>query len=273
MSYQMIQTEFAQGIALIWLNRPDTRNAMNDVFIAELTDAFSAAIEDDAVRAIVLAGRGKAFCAGADLNWLKKARAMTPEQAREDSIGLARLLRLIHDSPKPTVARVHGPAFAGGMGLVAACDIAVASHNAKFCLSEAKLGLLPAMISPFVMKAMGVSHARRYFLTAEVFDAAEAYRIGFVHELAPPEELDATVNAILGHLVLGSPNALTECKNLILDLAGKPIDDAIAEETAARLARVRASDDAQEGIDAFFAKRPPRWVPPPPPAATPEDDD
>jgi methylglutaconyl-CoA hydratase len=147
------------------------------------------------------------------------------------------------------------------MGLVAACDIAVASHDAKFCLSEAKLGLLPAMISPFVMKAMGVSHARRYFLTAEVIEAAEAWRIGFVHELVAPEELDARVNAILGHLVLGSPNALHECKRLILELAGRPIDDAIAEDTAGRLARVRASDEAREGIEAFFAKRRPNWVP------------
>jgi len=263
MSHTMIETEFAQGIALIWLNRPDTRNAMNDVLIAELTEAFRTAIADPAVRAIVLAGRGRAFCAGADLNWLMKARDMTPQERHDDSIALARLLRLIHDSPKPTVARVHGPAYAGGMGLVAACDIAVASHDAKFCLSEAKLGLLPAMISPFVMKAMGVSHARRYFLTAEVIEAAEAWRIGFVHELVAPEELDARVNAILGHLVLGSPNALHECKRLILELAGRPIDDAIAEDTAARLARVRASDEAREGIEAFFGKRRPNWVPQP----------
>ena len=189
MSYQTLQTEYAQGIALIWMNRPKMRNALDNVVIAELTDAFSAAIEDDGVRAIVLAGRGKAFCAGADLNWLKTAREMTPDEAREDSIGLARLLRLIYESPKPTVARVQGAAYAGGMGLVAACDIAVASHQAKFCLSEVKLGLIASMIGPYVIKAMGEARARRYFLTAEPFDAAEAYRIGFVHELAPAEEL------------------------------------------------------------------------------------
>ena len=271
MSYQTLQTEYAQGIALIWMNRPKMRNALDNVVIAELTDAFSAAIEDDGVRAIVLAGRGKAFCAGADLNWLKTAREMTPDEAREDSIGLARLLRLIYESPKPTVARVQGAAYAGGMGLVAACDIAVASHQAKFCLSEVKLGLIASMIGPYVIKAMGEARARRYFLTAEPFDAAEAYRIGFVHELAPAEELDATVNMMLGHLVMASPNAMSETKQLIRDVVGRPIDDDLTRDTAGRLARVRASDDAQEGISAFFEKRKPRWVPEPP--AAPDDDD
>ena len=271
MSYQTLQTEYAQGIALIWMNRPKMRNALDNLVIAELTDAFSAAIEDDGVRAIVLAGRGKAFCAGADLNWLKTAREMTPDEAREDSIGLARLLRLIYESPKPTVARVQGAAYAGGMGLVAACDIAVASHQAKFCLSEVKLGLIASMIGPYVIKAMGEARARRYFLTAEPFDAAEAYRIGFVHELAPADELDATVNMMLGHLVMASPNAMSETKQLIRDVVGRPIDDELTRDTAGRLARVRASDDAQEGISAFFEKRKPRWVPEPP--AAPDDDD
>ncbi|MBP8307561.1 MAG: enoyl-CoA hydratase/isomerase family protein [Burkholderiaceae bacterium] len=271
MSYQTLQTEYAQGIALIWMNRPKMRNALDNVVIAELTDAFSAAIEDDGVRAIVLAGRGKAFCAGADLNWLKTAREMTPDEAREDSIGLARLMRLIYESPKPTVARVQGAAYAGGMGLVAACDITVAAHEAKFCLSEVKLGLIASMIGPYVIKAMGEARARRFFLTAEAFDAAEAYRIGFVHELAPAEELDATVNRLLGHLVMASPNAMAETKQLIRDVVGRPIDDELTHDTATRLARVRASDDAQEGISAFFEKRKPRWVPEPP--AKPDDDD
>lgn len=273
MSYQTLQTEYAQGIALIWMNRPKMRNALDNVVIAELTDAFSAAIEDDGVRAIVLAGRGKAFCAGADLNWLKTAREMTPDEAREDSIGLARLMRLIYESPKPTVARVQGAAYAGGMGLVAACDITVASHEAKFCLSEVKLGLIASMIGPYVIKAMGEARARRFFLTAEPFDAAEAYRIGFVHELAPAEELDATVNGILGHLVMASPNAMSETKQLIRDVVGRPIDDELTRDTAGRLARVRASDDAQEGISAFFEKRKPRWVPEPPAAPADDDDD
>jgi methylglutaconyl-CoA hydratase len=229
--------------------------------LAELKDALECAIEDPDVRAIVLTGRGSAFCAGADLGWLRKARDMTPEETKADSAVLASVLKLLYESPKPTVARVNGAAFAGGMGLVSACDISIASTDAKFCLSEAKLGLIPAMISPYVIKAMGESRARRFFLTAEVFDAAEAYRIGFVDDIAPPEELDATVNAILGHLLLGSPNALHECKRLIRDVSGQPISDALAQETAARLAVARASADGQEGIAAFFEKRKPSWVP------------
>ena len=261
MSYTTIETQLAQGVALIWLNRPEMRNAMNDVLIRELTDAVEAAIDDDSVRAIVLAGRGKAFCAGADLGWMKSGKQMTPEESRRDSFALAHLLRTLYESPKPTVARVHGPAYAGGLGLVTACDIAIAAHEAQFCISEAKLGLIPSMISPYLIKAMGERAARRFFLTAEVFDAAEAYRIGMVQEIATAEELDGTVNEILGHLLLGGPNALRECKQLILDMTGRPIDDALADDTAGRIARVRASDEAQEGIASFFEKRRPAWVP------------
>lgn len=260
MTYTTIEVERDAGVARLWLNRPDLRNAMNDVLIAELNDAIAALVADDAVRAIVLGGRGKAFCAGGDLAWMKTAREMTPEAAREDSGKLARVLRRLYESPKPTVARVHGAAFAGGMGLVAACDIAVASAETRFCLSEVKLGLIPAMISPYVIRAMGEPRARRYFLTAEVFDAAEAHRIGFVHELAPAGELDGRLDALLAHLVQGGPLALGETKRLIRDVAGRPIDDAITDETASRIARVRASDEAQEGIAAFFEKRKPGWV-------------
>jgi methylglutaconyl-CoA hydratase len=260
MTYQTIQTELRSGVALIWLNRPDVRNAMNDVLIDELTNALTNAEADAAVRAIVLAGRGTAFCAGGDLSWMKKAREMTPEQARADSKRLTTVMRLLYEGRKPSVARVHGPAFAGGMGLVAACDIAIAVQEAKFCLSEVKLGLIPAMISPYVIKAMGEVHARRYFLTGEVFEAAEAYRIGFVDELVRAEDLDATVNKVVGHLLLGGPNALAEAKRLIRDVAGKPIDDRLTEDTAARIAKARASDEGQEGITSFFEKRQPSWV-------------
>ena len=270
MSYETLETEIAQGVALIWLNRPKLRNAMNDTMIAELTDAVGRAIEDDEIRAIVLAGRGKAFCAGGDLNWMQRAREMTPDEAKADSAHLANLLRMLYESPKPTVARVHGPAFAGAMGLVAACDIAVAAHEAKFCLSEVKLGLIPAMISPYVVRAMGEANARRYFLTGEVFEASEAYRIGFVHELAPAEELDGEVNRILGHLLLGGPKALGEAKRLIRDVVNRPIDESLAADTAARIAAIRASDEAQEGIAAFFEKRPPAWVPV---TGSPEDEE
>ena len=261
MNYETIETVRAPGVALIWLNRPDLRNAMNDTMIAELTDAFEAAIEDESIRAIVLAGRGKAFCAGGDLNWMKRANEMTPEEAFEDSRKLAKLLRTIHDSPKPVVARVHGAAFAGGMGLVAACDIAVAGHEARFCLSEVKLGLIPAMISPYVIEPIGTNQARRWFLTAEVIEAAEAWRIGLVHEIAPTDELDGAVNMILGHLVQAGPLALGQAKRLIRDVAGREIDDALTDETARRIAEVRASPEAQEGIAAFFGKRQAAWVP------------
>lgn len=261
MTYTTLETELRHGVALVWLNRPDVRNAMNSVLIAELTDALDRAIDDDRVRAIVLAGRGRAFCAGADLGWLKTARTMSADEAHADSAHLAQLLRRLYESPKPTVARVHGPAYAGGMGLVAACDIAVASTEASFCLSEVKLGLIPSMISPHVIRAMGQQQARRYFLTGEVFDAAEAWRIGFVHEIAQADTLDATVNEIVGHLLVGGPNALRECKQLVRDMTGVAIDDSVTHDTAARIARIRASDEGQEGIASFFEKRRPAWVP------------
>ena len=259
--YSTVEILFEDGIGQIWLNRPDLRNALNDVLIAELHQAISAAIADPKVRVILLAGKGKAFCAGGDLNWMKTARNMSAEEARKDSVKLAEVLRLMYESPKPIVARVQGSAFAGGMGLVAAADIAVASTDAKFCLSEVKLGLIPAMISPYVIKAMGEPNARRYMLTAEVFEAAEAYRIGLVHDIAQPEGFDELNNTILGNLLLASPNAMHETKRLIRDVSGQPIGDAVMNETAARIAKVRASDDAQEGIAAFFEKRKPSWVP------------
>ena len=257
---QTIEVEQAQGVARIWLNRPDLRNAMNDVLIGELTRAVRAAVEDPAVRVIVMGGRGTAFCAGGDLAWMKRAREMTPEEARKDSGNLAGVLRMLYESPKPTVARVHGPAFAGGMGLVTACDIAVTSTEAKVCLSEVKLGLIPAMISPYVIRKMGETQARRYFLTGEVFDAAEAARIGMVSVLTEAADLDDRLGAIVRALLQGGPRAMGECKQLIRDVAGQPIDDALTADTAARIARVRASDEAQEGNGAFFDKRKPNWV-------------
>ncbi len=261
MNYRTLQVAVERGVASIWLDRPDVRNAMDDVVIGELTAAFERAVGDDAVRAIVLGGRGSAFCAGGDLNWMKRARAFTPEQNRADSAQLARMLRTLHESPKPTVARVHGAAFAGGMGLVAACDVAVASADTRFCLSEVRLGLLPAMISPYVIRAIGERQARRYFLTAEVFDAAEARRIGLVHETCAPDALDAEVDALLARLLQGGPVALRESKRLVRDVAGRPIDDALLDDTAARIAAARASDEGQEGIAAFFEKRRPAWNP------------
>ncbi len=260
MSFETIETQIQQSVAVIWLNRPDVRNAMNDVMIAELNEAVAAAIEDEPIRAIVFAGRGSAFCSGGDLNWMRKAKEMTPEQAINDSMQLANLLQMIYESPKPTLARVQGSAFAGAMGLVGACDVAIAAHGTKFCLSEVKLGLIPAMISPYVIQAIGERQARRYFLSAEVFDAAEAYRIGFVHDLCPQEELDEAVNAMLGSLLLGAPGALQSAKQLIRDVQGKAISPVLALDTAQRIAACRAGAEAQEGIAAFFEKRKPQWV-------------
>jgi len=261
MTYSTLQTTLSQGAAVIWLNRPDVRNAMTIELIGELTDAVSTASEDPDVRAIVLAGTGKAFCAGADLNWMKAASTYGPAENEADSIKLANLLRTIAESPKPTVARVHGPAFAGGLGLVCACDIAVASFEAKFCLTEVRIGLIPAMISPYVIRAMGPRGASRYFLTAEVFDAAEAYRLGVIQELAPPEELDAAVNRILGTLVLAGPGAMADTKRLIHDITGRTVDDALARDTAQRIAQSRASEEGREGIASFLEKRKPNWHP------------
>lgn len=261
MAYSTLQTTLSQGVAVIWLNRPDVRNAMSIELISELTDAVSAAADDAEVRAIVLAGHGKAFCAGADLNWMKQASTYGPAENEADSIKLANLLRCIAEAPKPTVARVQGPAFAGGLGLVTACDIAVASYEAKFCLTEVRIGLIPAMISPYVIRAMGQRAASRYFLTAEVFDAAEAYRLGVVQEIVPAEELDAAVNGMLGNLLVAGPRAMAETKRLIRDVSGRPVDDALARDTAQRIAQARASDEGREGIASFLEKRKPRWHP------------
>jgi methylglutaconyl-CoA hydratase len=259
-TYSTIQTQLQDGCALILLNRPDLRNAMNDVMISELNSALDDAIGDDAVRVIVLAGQGKSFCAGGDLNWMQRARGMTPEQAEADSAHLARLLRNLYLSPKPTVARVHGNAFAGGLGLVAACDISIAASDSQFCLSEVKLGLIPAMISPYVVRAMGERMARRYCLSAEVFNAGEAYRIGLLSEIAVPEELDSTVNKLVSQLLLAGPQALAQTKQLLQEVVTHPIDQAISHLTAKKIAKVRASAEAQEGMAAFFEKRPPNWV-------------
>jgi methylglutaconyl-CoA hydratase len=260
MNYTTIETEQKHGTAWIWLNRPEVRNAMNDQMISDLHAAFDEAIASPTVHAIVVAGRDKAFCAGGDLSWMKTAKQMSSEAAIADSMRLALLLRKIHDCPKPTVARVQGPAYAGGMGIVAACDVSVCSSAVKFSLSEVKLGLTPATISPYVVKAMGANQARRYFLTGEVFDAAQAYRMGFVHEVVEPDQLDAAVAIIVGHLSLGAPGALKITKQLLRDVTHEEVTDELSALTAALIASVRASDEAQEGIKSFFEKRPPSWV-------------
>ncbi len=255
-----LKINIAHRVAVVWMTRAEVRNAFNETTIAELTETFRTLGTDPGIRAIVLAAEGPAFCAGADLDWMRRMSQYSYEENRADALKLATMLRTIHECPKPVIARVHGAAFAGGVGLVAACDIAVASLDAEFCLTETKLGLIPATIAPYVMKAMGPNQARRYFLTAEKFDASEAFRIGLVHNIVPPDDLDPTVNALLGTLMLTSADAVSEAKRLVRDLAYRPVDDAVVADTAERIAAIRQSAEGREGIASFLEKRKPRWV-------------
>jgi methylglutaconyl-CoA hydratase len=247
-------------VARVFLNRPDVRNAFNDQVITSLADAFRGFAADGTLRAIVLGGHGKAFCAGADLSWMRAMADYTWEQNRADAQRMADMLWTLYSCPLPVVGRIHGDCYAGGVGLASVCDVLVAAEGVNFCLSEAKLGLLPATISPYVMRAMGEQAARRYFVTAERFDAATAQRLGFVHEVVPADVLDAKVNEIVQSLVANGPAAVRACKRLVQDLAGRPIDDALRADTARRIADVRASDEGKEGAQAFLHKRPPAWL-------------
>ena len=255
----MLNVEVKMGVARVTLDRPELRNAFDDALIARLTKTFSDLGEDPGVRVVVLAGNGPAFCAGADLNWMKRMAGYSYEENLADAQALARMLATLDCMPKPTLARVHGPVFAGGTGLVAACDIAVGTPEAKFCLSEAKLGLTPATISPYVMRAMGERLARRYFLTAEIFNAEEAYRIGMLSALVPAAELDATIDGLVKHLLAGGPEAHAKIKELIRAVAHRPVDDALTADTAKRIAEVRSSPEGKEGIASFLEKRKASW--------------
>jgi methylglutaconyl-CoA hydratase len=257
----MLKVTTTGGVARLTLDRPDIRNAFDDALIAALTQALRELDADDEVRAVVLAGNGPAFCAGADLNWMKRMAGYGYEQNLADARALAGMLRMLDRMKKPTVARVHGPAFAGGVGLVAACDIAIGTPEAKFCLSEAKLGLSPATISPYVVRAMGERMARRYFLTAEVFDGIEAHRIGLLSHVSPSEELDGEIEEILKHLVQGGPEALAKIKDLVRTVSSGPISDALIDDTAQRIAEIRVSPEGREGIASFLEKRKPAWKP------------
>ena len=258
----MLEVTQQGGVARVTLNRPELRNAFDDKLIAELRKAFEGVGNDPAVRVVVLAGNGPAFCAGADLNWMKRMAGYSHEQNLADAKGLAEMLATLDRLPKPTIARVHGAVFAGGTGLVGACDIAVGTPEAKMCLSEAKLGLSPATISPYVMRAMGERNARRYFLTAEVFGAEEAFRIGMLSLLVPQDELDATVEGLVQHLLAGGPEAHGKIKALIRSVAGRRPDDALVAETAQRIAEIRGSPEGKEGIAAFLEKRKASWCSP-----------
>lgn len=249
----------ADGVATVTMNRAAVHNAFNETVIADLDSAFRRLGDDPAVRVVLLRGAGKSFSAGADLGWMQRMAGYSREENVADALGLARMMQAIDRCPKPTVAVVHGAAFGGGVGLVAACDIVVASEAASFCLSEVRLGLIPAAISPYVVAAMGERACRRYFLTAERFSAAEAQRLGLVHELAPADGLEAAVERMVKALLDCAPGAQAEAKDLIRAVSRRPTDDAVLADTADRIAVRRASAEGREGVGAFLEKRDPSW--------------
>lgn len=255
-----VSIAYAGPRATITLTQPEVRNAFSDEVIAEITAAFTEVGARDDVRVVVLAAEGPAFCAGANLNWMRRMADYTRDENLADAAKLAEMLRVIYECPKPTIARVQGDAYAGGMGLVAACDMAVAVQTAGFCLSEVKLGLIPATISPYVIRAMGARAAHRYFLTAERFDAAEALRIGFVHAVVAPEQLDAQVDTLAQALAAASPNAVRACKRLVLDVAEREINAGLIAATVEGIADIRASADGRDGVQSFLQKRKPGWL-------------
>jgi methylglutaconyl-CoA hydratase len=248
------------AVARITLNRPDVRNAFNDEVIAELTAAFQEMAARAEVRAVVLAAIGPAFCAGADLNWMRRMADYTRDENLLDAAALAEMLRVMYECPKPTIARIQGDVYAGGMGLVAACDMAVCVDTANFCLSEVRLGLIPATISPYVIRAMGARAAHRYFLSAERFDAMEAHRIGFVHEVVSADALDAKVAELTTALVTASPNAVRSCKTLVQEVAGRDIEAPLIGRTVEGIADIRTSSEGREGVQSFLQKRKPSWL-------------
>lgn len=248
-------------IGIVTLNNAEKHNAFDDTLIADLTRALKNLAENSDIRMVVLSAVGKSFSAGADLNWMKRMSAYSEEENLRDAMALGELMRTLHGLSKPTIARVQGAAYGGGVGLVACCDIAVGTHNASFSLSEVKLGLIPAVISPYVIAAIGERAAHRYFLTAERFDAAEGFRLGLLHELvASDDDMDEKINGICDALLQGGPLAHFEAKALISAVSNRPIDDAVIADTAKRIARVRASAEGKEGLSAFLDKRKSRWI-------------
>ena len=252
-------SERAGGVATVTLNRPEVRNAFDEHLIAELTGLFQKLDQDDGVRVVVLGGTGKSFSAGADLNWMRRTAEYSKAENFEDASRLARMMRSLDTLSKPTVAKVHGAAFGGGIGLVACCDLALAAESAVFSFSEVRLGLLPAAIGPYVLAAIGSRNARRYFLSAERFSADEARRIGLIHEVVPAAELDARVETLLAELLKGGPQAQRTCKAFLADIQGKPLDEGLTHYTSERIATRRASPEGQEGVNAFLDKRAPNW--------------
>ena len=250
----------ARGVARVSLNRPEKHNAFDDAVIAALREAFDSLASRADVRVVVLASEGKNFSAGADLGWMKRMAEYDYDHNHKDAQLLAGMLKALHDLPQPTIARVQGAAFGGAVGLVSCCDMAVASEGASFCLSEVKIGLIPATISPYVIKAMGERAARRYFTTAERFRAAEGLRLGLVSEVAAEDALDATVDKLVDALLQNGPQAVRAAKKLVVDVAGRDITAALIEDTCGRIAQIRVAQEGQEGLGAFLNKRQPNWL-------------
>jgi methylglutaconyl-CoA hydratase len=261
MSDQLVLQRIDAGVGRLTLNRPEVHNAFDDALIAQLTAALLSLEADRRVRVVVLAAAGKSFSAGADLTWMQRMAGYSEAENLADARTLAGLMSTLDRLAKPTVALVQGAAFGGGVGLVACCDIAIASEAASFSLSEVKLGLIPAVISPYVVAAMGPGAARRFILTAERFSARQALDLGLVHEVVPADRLEETGQKVLDHLTQGGPRAQADAKDLVLSLAGRPIDRALVEETAERIARIRVGEEAREGLAAFLEKRKAEWQP------------
>ena len=258
--YETLEIQCEQGVATVWMNRPDVHNAFNAQVIADITAVCRAMDADDTVRVVVLAGRGKSFSAGADLNWMKAAGEASVEENLADGRKLAGMLRTIAEMSKPTIARVQGAALGGGMGLASACDICIAADKAVFATSEVKFGIIPSAISPYVLRAIGERQAYRYFQTAERITAGRAAEIGLAHEVVPVDELDTKVQEIVSALLQGGPKSQSAAKDLIRAVANRPVSDEVVEDTARRISSLRATPEAKEGLDAFLAKRKPAWT-------------
>jgi len=247
-------------VAEVWLNRPDVRNAFNDTTIAELTRVFEDFASEPDLRAVMLGGHGSAFCAGADLNWMRAMADFSWEQNHADAQALANMLWAIYSCPVPVLARIQGDCYAGGVGLAAVCDVVLAVDTAQFCLSEARLGLQPATIAPYVIKAMGERTSQRYFTTAERFSAAQAQQFGLVHEVCEAPQLDAQVQGVMHAWVSNGPVAVRSCKRLVKDLSGQSITPELRATTARHIADIRSSAEGKEGVSSFLQKRPANWL-------------
>lgn len=260
MSYEFLQLEQQGAVATVWMNRAELHNAFNTQVIEELHACFAEIDQRDDIRVVILAGRGKSFSAGADLNWMKQAGAASREENEADALKLAQMLHQLATLKQPTIARVHGIAFGGGMGLASACDICVASTEAKFATSEVRLGLAPSTISPYVIRAIGARQASRYFLTAERISAEQALKIGLAHEVAGPESLDQTIDAIVEALLLGGPEAQAASKQLIQMVNQQELSQELLKQTAQHIAHVRQGTEAKNGLSAFLNKHSPSWI-------------